>query len=242
VAERLKELRRQIGITNVATLAKQCADVGAKHLTASVLMNIESGRRDKEGRRRRDVTVDELLELAQALGVSPLALLLPSANDEYRLTPERTTTAQAALEWLTGERMPPLPALGETDDWTEDDRIDSWREFQRLVDYAQQPSARSVVALETGAQIQAQQVALDILLSLVESKLDPEVLNKARGLRELISDLNSRLSQEPSNPQPRYPVPSHIPGVTAPMSGRSSAKPDQDTNGGSDGGTPDQAG
>jgi hypothetical protein len=59
-----------------AELAARCAELGAGHLTENVIENIESGRRDKQGRRRRDVTVDELLTLAVALNVAPVHLLV----------------------------------------------------------------------------------------------------------------------------------------------------------------------
>lgn len=62
-------------------LADRCVEVGAKDITAAVIANIETGRRTKEGRRRRDITVDEWLALALALDVPPLALLLPPEGD-----------------------------------------------------------------------------------------------------------------------------------------------------------------
>jgi hypothetical protein len=46
-----------------------------------VVANIESGRRDKQGRRRRDVSVDELVAFAQALEMS-VGLLLWSATTQ----------------------------------------------------------------------------------------------------------------------------------------------------------------
>jgi hypothetical protein len=51
-------------------------------LTASVIANIESGRRDKQGRRRRHVTVEELVAFAAALQTSPLVLLGPPPGQE----------------------------------------------------------------------------------------------------------------------------------------------------------------
>ena len=44
-------------------------------MTANVIDNIESGRRDAGGRRRRDVTVDELRVLADVFGFSPADVL-----------------------------------------------------------------------------------------------------------------------------------------------------------------------
>lgn len=56
-------------------LAERCAELGHPELTTAVIQNIENGRRDKDGRRRRYITVDELHALADALGCSPVELL-----------------------------------------------------------------------------------------------------------------------------------------------------------------------
>ncbi|MFF4270150.1 helix-turn-helix domain-containing protein [Streptomyces sp. NPDC001536] len=73
-AERIREVRRKRGLT-AAELAQRCADIGAPEITAQSVSNIETGRRDKDGRRRRFVTVDELVALAVALEVAPVHLL-----------------------------------------------------------------------------------------------------------------------------------------------------------------------
>jgi transcriptional regulator with XRE-family HTH domain len=73
-AERVRELRKAHG-WNVDALAERCAEAGRPALTAHVIETIESGRRTPDGRRRRDISVDELHALAAALGVQPLALL-----------------------------------------------------------------------------------------------------------------------------------------------------------------------
>jgi ribosome-binding protein aMBF1 (putative translation factor) len=74
VAARVREARRR---RNWLTddLAARCAELGHPELTRAVLENIESGRRDKDGRRRRYVTVEELRVLADALGFSPADVL-----------------------------------------------------------------------------------------------------------------------------------------------------------------------
>ena len=69
VADRVRAIRRAKGLT-----AQALAD-RAPGLTAQAVSNIETGRRDKDGRRRRAVTVDELMELADALGVTAWQLL-----------------------------------------------------------------------------------------------------------------------------------------------------------------------
>jgi transcriptional regulator with XRE-family HTH domain len=74
VARRVKELRRQRD-WSAARLAEECAKLGFPQLTESVIANIESGRRDESGRRRRDVTVNELDAFARTLGAAPADLL-----------------------------------------------------------------------------------------------------------------------------------------------------------------------
>lgn len=61
---------------SVTDLAARCAELGDRggRLTGPVIENIEHGRR-KNGERTRDITVDELLILAEALSVPPGTLL-----------------------------------------------------------------------------------------------------------------------------------------------------------------------
>jgi transcriptional regulator with XRE-family HTH domain len=79
VVWRLRELRKQRG-WSAARLADECKRAGFPQLTASVIANIESGRPDAAGHRRRAVTVDELWALARTLQVSMGALLWPLVN------------------------------------------------------------------------------------------------------------------------------------------------------------------
>lgn len=74
VASRVREARRGRR-WQVADLAARCAELGHPELSTAVIQNIEGGRRDKDGNRRRAVTVDELRVLADALGFSPADVL-----------------------------------------------------------------------------------------------------------------------------------------------------------------------
>lgn len=147
IAARLKEVRKGRGI-NVPRLADLCAGVGAPNLTESVIMNIESGRPDAEGRRRRDITVNELLDLARALGVSPLVLLLPAQDVAYPLTPAETASASVVFEWIVGERLPPLPAPDQDDEWTDENRAVAWHLFSRALTYVPESSTHWLVRAE----------------------------------------------------------------------------------------------
>lgn len=89
-------------------LAAKCAELGLPGLTAQALSNIESGRRGEDGRRRREVTVDELFGLAFALSVAPVHLLVPPVDGEevvpYRVVPVgNPTTPGFARAWIRGQ-------------------------------------------------------------------------------------------------------------------------------------------
>ncbi|MGP4092758.1 helix-turn-helix domain-containing protein [Streptomyces sp. KR55] len=106
VAERVQQVRKKRGWT-VKQLAERCAELGAPELTAQALYNLENGRRDDSGRRRRDVTVDELLKLAYVLSVAPVHLLVPPVDGDavvpYRFIEGVTTTPGFARAWIRGQ-------------------------------------------------------------------------------------------------------------------------------------------
>lgn len=78
-------------------------------MTTQAIFNLESGRRKKEGKRRRHVTVDELLTLAYALGVAPIHLLVPIDGEDspYAVTPNHRSSATVAREWIRGHHVLP---------------------------------------------------------------------------------------------------------------------------------------
>jgi transcriptional regulator with XRE-family HTH domain len=110
VADRVVKLRRGQGITR-ERLAAACSELGLP-LSTAALGNIETGRRGEDGRRRRDVTVDELLALAVALDVTPATLLVDLDAPEYAVTPGLVVTPVDALVWLWG--YGPLPGREPT--------------------------------------------------------------------------------------------------------------------------------
>jgi transcriptional regulator with XRE-family HTH domain len=106
VGARVKEYRLRLGLTR-EQVAERCRKIGSD-ITASVLVNIETGRRDKKtGVRRRDVTIDEVLALAYVLDVPPLILI---AGDDYlapvRVTPDLQIGWSYGMTWVTGEEEP----------------------------------------------------------------------------------------------------------------------------------------
>lgn len=103
MGRRVQEVRRRRGWT-ASQLADRCSEIGAPKLTAQAIANIENGRKDKiTGRRRRDITIDELMALATALEVAPVHLLVPLDDDTaYEVTPEREVPAFAARDFVRG--------------------------------------------------------------------------------------------------------------------------------------------
>ncbi|SMD24189.1 Helix-turn-helix domain-containing protein [Lentzea albidocapillata] len=106
VAERVKEVRARRS-WSAQQLADRCAELGATQMTPSVIANIEAGRRGKDGRRRREITVDELFVLAEALGTSPTDLLvMPSVDATHPVTPNRQAPMQLVRAWLDMHMVP----------------------------------------------------------------------------------------------------------------------------------------
>lgn len=107
VANQVRAHRTRLGL-NREQLAEECAQLGAPELTYAALTNIETGRRDKDGKRRREVTVDELMTFGYALGVPPLLLMLPLGELDSVPSPVRWGGLHPhyAWKWATGEEPP----------------------------------------------------------------------------------------------------------------------------------------
>ncbi|MFF2075391.1 helix-turn-helix domain-containing protein [Kitasatospora sp. NPDC058162] len=111
VALRVKEARNRRGWT-MKQLATACHDAGATKLTSSVLANIETGRRDANGVRRRELSIDEVVALAVVLDISPVHLLgLPDEAEPgttILLTPEvAVSDGELLVEWFCGQKALP---------------------------------------------------------------------------------------------------------------------------------------
>jgi len=67
-----------------------------------------------ETRRRKSITVEELLALAYVLDVAPVYLLLPVDDERapYAYTPDRTAEVWRVREWVRGHPYAAAPAIG----------------------------------------------------------------------------------------------------------------------------------
>jgi transcriptional regulator with XRE-family HTH domain len=103
VGTRVRELRHSRG-QSVDELARAAVDAGHPELTRDAVYAIESGRR-LDGRRRRTVSVDELLAFAEVLGVPVFELLPAVAPSNVELRTEFKRRMAYAEELLS--RMSP---------------------------------------------------------------------------------------------------------------------------------------
>lgn len=105
-AQQINRLRRAAGLTREQLAAACQAAGGPESLSASAIANIETGRPDATGRRRRDLTVEELVIFGRALGVPPLLLLFPFDRvREVEVLPGAVAPAWSAAAWFAG-RVP----------------------------------------------------------------------------------------------------------------------------------------
>ncbi|WP_158692179.1 hypothetical protein [Streptomyces aurantiacus] len=109
IAAQVRRHRTRLGMTR-EQLAAECERLGAVDLTYAAIVSIETGRRKPDGRRRREVTADELLALGLALAVPPLLLMLPLGREQQVPTvPGRAPRDPYTVwKWWTGEETPTL--------------------------------------------------------------------------------------------------------------------------------------
>lgn len=106
--QRIRQFRQQHEWT-AKELADRCAEIGAPHITATVITNLETRRRAS-----RQITVDEALVLAYVLEVPPILLFLPLSDGEHlEITPSISTDPVSSVLWLSGLSASPDIAGGE---------------------------------------------------------------------------------------------------------------------------------
>ena len=72
-AERVRSARERLGLRRT-DLAAMLAELGWPALTHTALGYLETGRRDERGIRRREISLDEVIVMAEALGTTPCEL------------------------------------------------------------------------------------------------------------------------------------------------------------------------
>jgi transcriptional regulator with XRE-family HTH domain len=87
IGKRIASYRKLFGMSSSRDLA---AAIPNEKITDSVIQNIESGRKS-------DVTVSQLLEIAHALGISPLLLLVPIGRPKNTLDLPNLSPELAAM-------------------------------------------------------------------------------------------------------------------------------------------------
>ncbi|MFC8493224.1 helix-turn-helix transcriptional regulator [Streptomyces sp. NPDC057235] len=107
IAAQVRRHRARLGLTR-EQLAERCAALGVPELTYSAVVDIENGRRTKDGRRRRHVTADEWLVLGLALAVPPLLLACPlDTGTPVPVVPGvEPQSPYTAWKWFTGQETP----------------------------------------------------------------------------------------------------------------------------------------
>ena len=101
VAAQIKYWRGLRGMS-AQQLADRCAEVG-REVTRLTITNLEN-------HRRGTITLGELLALAGALAVPPVALMLPLGNAaSAEVLPGKSVPVQDALSWVQGQSADGLP-------------------------------------------------------------------------------------------------------------------------------------
>ncbi|PXA71874.1 helix-turn-helix domain-containing protein [Cryobacterium arcticum] len=155
VGKRIAYYRKELNLGSTADLA---AAIGHPPITAAVLQNIESGR-------KADISISQLLNIAAALGISPLMLLtradrpfesldIPNLSDELKDVPAWQFDAWVSA---TGHQqmglIGPLPALVHQMTFAEMRRftklLDRWREDEEDLDEMTPDEVKTHAELET---------------------------------------------------------------------------------------------
>jgi len=106
IGDSVRRRREHLGMTR-EQLADRCAELGYPELTYAALTNIERTGTSKT-KRRREVTVDELMILGYALAMPPLLLAFPVGEVDAVPIPPRSNPAHPhlAYRWAVGLEPP----------------------------------------------------------------------------------------------------------------------------------------
>ncbi|MFG2948153.1 helix-turn-helix domain-containing protein [Streptomyces adustus] len=118
-------------------LANRTAELGHP-LDRSVIAKLEKGF-------RQTVTVADVLVLARALDVPPVALLFPLDEPQVELLPGEISSMWPALQWFGAEGPYPLPSGSDAEPqrWDPPPSIALFRQHEDFVRQCQQAAARA---------------------------------------------------------------------------------------------------
>ncbi|HTJ68766.1 MAG TPA: helix-turn-helix transcriptional regulator [Actinospica sp.] len=176
VGDRIRATRKRRG-WSAQKLADQLAAAGAPELSMFVISNIESGRRKADGKRRREVSVDELFLIAYVLGVPPVHLLVPDEDSEtpVEVAPgARVDGPNLMLRWIRGDQT--LPG------------VDPRGFFAATLEHVQAPDGQQTLAEYTRNVLQNQ--AREIV-----GQLNAQTKELADQAAQRVSSLAERLDQ-----------------------------------------------
>ena len=112
IGEAIRAGRKREGLTR-EEFATAAWEAGAPTgFTAAVVGYIESGRRDKDGRRRREVTVDEVVFIAAALRMTVLELLREHAAAFGTEAKPRCSTCESRTGAVLAQARQDIEELG----------------------------------------------------------------------------------------------------------------------------------
>jgi transcriptional regulator with XRE-family HTH domain len=116
IAAQVRRYRKLRDISFVR-LAEECERIAPGcALTSASLANIERGQDLDAKRRRRDVSVEELLVLSAALRVPPFMLICPIDSPQpITAMSDFEATGLELMDWALGLRLPTLISLGAAD-------------------------------------------------------------------------------------------------------------------------------
>ncbi|WP_157436532.1 helix-turn-helix domain-containing protein [Actinospica robiniae] len=175
-ATRIRTARKRRG-WSAQELADRLAAAGAPELSMFVISNIESGRRKADGKRRREVTVDELFLIAYVLGVPPIHLLVPAEESEtpVEVAPNvHVDKPDLMLRWIRGDQT--LPG------------VDPRGYFAATLEHVQAPDGQQTLAEYT------RNVLHDQAREIVE-QFNSEAEQLAARARDRVSALTESLEQ-----------------------------------------------
>jgi transcriptional regulator with XRE-family HTH domain len=184
VAHNLKQLREARGWSQEALEARVSEAGGTVSRSKISRLEQEESKvlRSGEMNRTGELRVQEMLDLARALGVAPLAMLSPPAGAELRLGESKTSpkiTGRRFREWLVGRR----PLNGQDAEWffahlpDPIEQTSEWHDLQALageaVWAAQDPDVTYGEAMDGIAEFQSRFELLIEQLALTAKRQDP---------------------------------------------------------------------